>query len=536
LKKHIVVWLLLITQLFALEKVTLQLDWKFQFENAGFLMAQHQGFYKEVGLDVSILEYDSTVDTVNNVLDQKVNYGFYHSSIFVENGKVKPTVLLATYLQKSPLVFISQPEIKTPQNMKGKVVMGTANELKYSALGLLLEHYLINNENSTIIKHTFSLDEFINKKVDVMSAFTSNQLYELDKKGVDYTIIEPFEYGYNMSAGNLFASKKEVLENPLRTKAFVDASNKGWEYAVNHIEQTIEVIKKYYNVQKSKEALLYEAEQIKRLMMLDFFKIGEINSELTKLAFRQLKRAGVIHEDEVLHEFIYEQIIKNRQVEFYLTPEQKQYLQKKEDIKMCIDPNWYPFEAIENGSHIGIAADVMKIFEEKLGVPFRFIYVKSWQDSIYYAKQRTCDIFTMASSTPGRLKYMDFTSPYITLPTVVVTKNDKPFIDKLDDIKNYKIAAVKGYSIIEKLQSKHPFIQIVEVDSITQGLEMVFKGEVYGYIDNLMVVSSYIQKDYTGVLKVSLKLDEDLNFSVGTRNDEPILNEIFEQLVQSLDQ
>jgi diguanylate cyclase (GGDEF)-like protein len=536
LKKVLLVWLIISLQIFALEKVTLQLDWKFQFENAGFIMAQHKGFYKKAGLDVSILEYEGNTDIVNDVLTQKVNYGFYHSSIFVENGQVKPIVLLATYLQKSPLVFVAQPEIKTPQQMQGKTIMGTTNELKYSALGLLMQHYKIDANNSNIIKHTFSLDEFIKKEVDVMSAFTSNQLYELDRKKIPYTIIEPFEYGYNMSAGNLFTSKQEVTQNPLRTKAFIEASNKGWKYAINNIDETIETILKHYHVTKSKEALYYEAEQIKRLMMLDFFKIGEINTELTKLAFRQLKRAGVIEKQEVLHEFIYQRILQNSNVDFYLTQEQQAYLNKKKHITMCIDPNWYPFEAIRNGQHIGIAADVMKEFEQKLNTPIQFIYVKSWQESIDLAKDRSCDIFSMASSTPKRLKYMDFTTPYVSLPTVVVTKNDKPFVDKLNEIKGKTIAAVKGYSIIEQLKSKYPFVKIMEVDSIEEGLEMVFKGKAYGYIDNLMVVSSYIQKDYTGVLKVSSKLKEELSFSVGTRNDEPILNEIFEQLVQSLDE
>ena len=37
-----------------LEKVSLQLHWKYQFEFAGFLVAQEKGFYKDVGLDVNL--------------------------------------------------------------------------------------------------------------------------------------------------------------------------------------------------------------------------------------------------------------------------------------------------------------------------------------------------------------------------------------------------------------------------------------------------------------------------------------------------
>ena len=40
-----------------LEKVSLQLEWKYQFEHAGFIMAKEKGFYEEVGLDVELIEY-----------------------------------------------------------------------------------------------------------------------------------------------------------------------------------------------------------------------------------------------------------------------------------------------------------------------------------------------------------------------------------------------------------------------------------------------------------------------------------------------
>lgn len=517
-----------------LEKVNLQLDWKFQFENAGFIMAQEKGFYKEAGLDVAILEYEAGKDVVTTVLTQESNYGVYHSSIFVEDGKVKPIILLATYLQRSPLVFISHSLIKEPSQIIGKKIMGTSNELKYSALGLMLKHYNITKENSTILEHTFNLDSFINKEIDIMSAFTSNQLFELDKRGIKYYTIEPMDFGFNMSASNLFASKKEIEEHPQRTKRFIEASNRGWEYAINHIDETIEMLQKRYGVTKSKEALTFEAYEIKKLMILDFFKIGEINKELTELTFRQLKRSGFIDSNEELHRFSFDDVLKNIQREFELTDAERAYLQAKGKIKACVDPEWYPFEMIRDGKYVGIAADVMQHFANKLGIPIEHVNVSNWQESLTKAQRRECDIFSLATETPTRKLYMNFTQSYLSLPVVVVTTNEKPFMDNIRELKSKKIAAVKGYSIIEILHSKHPSIEMIEVKTIKEGLDMVMKGEVYGYIDNLMVVSSYIQKEYTGLLKVSARMNENLYFSIGTRNDEPLLLDIFNKVIPTL--
>lgn len=516
------------------QKVSLQLDWKMQFENAGFIMAKEKGFYKEAGLDVDILEYKSNIDIVSNVLNSSSNYGIYQSNLSIQERKLKPIVILATYLQKSPLVFISHTNIKKPQELLNKKIMITDNELKYSSLGLFLNHYNINKTNSKIIEHSFNLDAFINKEVDIMSAFTSNQLYELHKKNIPYYIIEPFDYGFNMSAANLFTSKEEILNHPQRTKKFIEASNKGWEYALKNVDETINILISKYSVKKSKDALAFEASELKKLMMLDFFKIGEINSELTKLTFRQLKKSGFIDKNEELGDFTFDDVVKKIDKTFYLTSQEKEYLQKKGVIKACVDPEWYPFEAIKNGEYIGIASDVMRHFSQKIGIPIEAQIVSSWQESIELAKNKKCDIFSLATSTPARAEYMNFTSPYLNLPIVVVTTNDKVFIDQFSDIKDKKIAAVSGYSIIEILKSKYPSVNIIEVNSIKDGLDMVMSGRAYGYIDNLISVSSYIQKNYSGLLKVSARLNQNLYFSIGTRKDEKILLDIFEKVIPTI--
>lgn len=520
----------------SLQKVTLQLDWKYQFEFAGFIAAKEKGFYQEAGLDVEFKEYQDGIDIVSDVLSQKSTYGVYNSSIVVENGHIKPIVLLATYFQRSPLVFVSQKGIKHPIDMLGKTIMGTADELKYSSLALLLDHFSISTKNARFKDHTFRTKDFLEHKVDVMSAFRSNQLYTLDQSGFPYEIIDPAEYGFVMSAVNLFTSQREALEHTERTQKFIDATNKGWEYALAHPDEIITLLLRKYHVEKSREALIYEAKVTKKLMMTDFYPIGQANEELTVRSFKQLEQAGSLAPGQNLGRFMFKDVVASSSNGISLTSTEKQYLLQKKKIVVCVDPEWYPFEAIREGRHIGIAADVMKNFGHKLGIPFEFKASSSWEESIEKAKKRECDIFSLASSTPDRLIYMDFTSPYVTLPVVMATTMDKPFTEDIATLTDKKLGAVKGYAITDKLKSENPDLRIVEVQSITDGLRRVESGELYGYIDNLMVTSSYIQKEYPGVLKVSSRLDDKVALSVGTRNDEPLLHDIFEKLVQNLDE
>lgn len=519
-----------------LEHVSIQMSWKFQFEYAGFIAAKEKGFYRDAGLDVELREYEHGVDTVAEVLKRKATYGLYNTSIVVEDGRLKPIVLLGTYFQHSPLIFVARKGIKNPADMIGKTIMGTKDEFKYSTLGLLLSHFGVTTNNARFVDHTFDVSDFVRGRVDVMSVFRSNELYYLDKAGIKYEIIDPADYGFLMSAVNLFTSPTEALTHIERTKRFIEATNRGWHYALEHSDEIIDLLIHKYKAKKSREALEYEAKVTKKLLLTDFYAVGEVNPELTIRAFKQLLQSGMLNRDQKLGQFMFSDIVAATRQGIALNPAEHEYLLRKKKVTMCVDPEWYPFEAIRKGEHIGIAADVMRHFEATLGVPIELVSTGSWDMSLQYAKERRCDILSLASSTPSRLAYMDFTRPYVTLPIVMATTMDKPFTEDVTTLLGKRLGAVKGYSITEQLKTNHPYLDVVEVKSVTEGLKMVEQGELYGYIDNLMVVSSYIQKEYTGQLKVSSRLEEKVDLGVGTRNDEPLLYSIFDKLVQSLDE
>ncbi|WP_241697684.1 diguanylate cyclase [Mariprofundus sp. NF] len=517
-----------------LEKVSLQLEWKYQFEYAGFIMAREKGFYSDVGLDVELREYETGDDPVENVLSQKANYGIHNSSVVINNGKLEPIILLATYFQQSPLVIVASKEIDSPNDLIGKTIMGTSNELKYSSLALMLNHFFVNRKNTVFKDHTFDMNDFIQHKVDAVTVFRTNQLYELNRQHIEYNIIDPADYGFVMSAVNVFTSYSEALNHPDRTQKFIDASNRGWNYALSHPDETISVIFDKYSKRKSLEALQFEAKVTREMMLLDFFEIGATNKDLSLRAVDQLQYSGLLQQDQELGDFMFEEALRKFGLGVKFTDKQKLYLQEKKEITMCVDPDWMPFESIHDGKHIGIAADVFATFEKHLPVPVRLVETQSWQESIAKAEKRECDIFSLASSTPEREKFMDFTSAYIDLPIVMATKTDTFFISNIDEVKDKKLGIVKGYAIAETLRAKFDSINIIDVDSISDGLRRVESGELFGYIDNLMVIANSIQKDFTGVLKVSSRLDEGVKLAIGTRSDQPQLRDVFEVLVSNI--
>ncbi|MFK5892679.1 MAG: transporter substrate-binding domain-containing protein [Pseudomonadota bacterium] len=217
-----------------------------------------------------------------------------------------------------------------------------------------------------------------------------------------------------------------------------------------------------------------------------------------------------------------------------LSSEEQDYLQKKGQIKFCVDPDWMPFEKIENGKYIGLASDYIKLISKQLNTPLVLESTKSWTQTLEKSKNRQCDIIAMAEKTVSREKYLDFTSPYIKTPIVVATKPGLAFIEDLKLIQNKKLALVKNYSLHEKLKEIYPDINLVNVESIHDGLNKVERGEVFGYLDNAIVINHEIQKNHLGSINISGRFNHQFRLRIATRNDEKLLHDIFEKALFSI--
>ena len=516
-----------------IEKVSLQLQWKHQFEFAGFYAAKEKGFYRDVGLDVELIEYDKTKDITDEVLKGRTQYGLSYSSIIAEYTEGKPLVLVANFFKQSPLVLIAQEDIKTPTSLKGKKVMGVSNSIDNITLLLMLDKFGVKTKDIINIPASFNIDDFINKKVDAMSAFITNELYYLDKKGIKYNIFDPVVYGAKYYDVNLFTSKEEVLKHPSRVEKFREASIKGWEYALKNKDEIIDIILQKYNTQnKSKEALLFEAVQIEQIMFPNVYKVGSIDIERVQMIADSFIQAGFVK--NIQHRDIESFIYGYKKNSLNLTDKELKYLKNKEEITICVDPNWMPLEAIINDKHVGMGADFVKLFENELGIPIRVIQTQTWSDSIEAAKRRECDLLSLSTQTNERLKYLNFTSPYLQIPLVIATALDKPIVIDISFIEHEKVAVTKGYALVEIIKNRYPNLEVVEVESIEEGFEKVRKSEVFGFADSLATIEYYFQNTTYEEFKIDAYFDEKLSLGFGVRNDDRELYTILEKIVKNI--
>jgi signal transduction histidine kinase len=215
--------------------------------------------------------------------------------------------------------------------------------------------------------------------------------------------------------------------------------------------------------------------------------------------------------------------------------EEKVYLEKKGVIRMSVDPNWMPFESIDkSGRHIGMSADFIRIMARRGKLNIQLIPAVSWDEAMHMVESRKSDMLALAAYTPGRARFLDFTTPFIEVQAVVATLIHQPFINSMEELADKRVGVIRGYSHAELIRRKHPAVRVVELEHYEEGLEKLQRGELYGIAGNMASIGYAIQKAKMANVKIGGRMDGDVMLSVATRNDEPLLGAIFEKLVRSL--
>jgi len=225
--------------------------------------------------------------------------------------------------------------------------------------------------------------------------------------------------------------------------------------------------------------------------------------------------------------------IVNKYITF--TKEEKEYLNKKDFITMCVDPDWEPYEQInKDGKHIGLAADFIKLVEKKIDKKFLLVPTQTWSQSLDYLKDGKCEILSFLNKTPKRDKFLNFTSILYEEPAVIVARNKVTYLDGLDSLEGKIVGVVKGYIIDEYLQENYPKINIKYMKNYEDGFNMIEDGKIYASINSLLGIGYLIRKNNLLNIKIAGKTNIKDLYRIGINKDDAILHSVLSKAVNSI--
>ena len=264
---------------FAQSAVSVQLRWLHQFQFAGYYAALNKGFYKDVGLDVTLVEGGPNVSAIDQVLQGRAQFGVSTSGLINAYQNGKPVLILAPIIQHSPLVLLSLGKDKTNPVEIAKA--GTIS-LQPGDESLELKAMFINEgiplSKVNITTDSQGLPDLLSGKIVAMNAYLSNEPFWLEQHHIPYSVLKPGVYGMDFYSDVLFTSRDFNNAQPKAVGDFRAATIKGWEYALDHQDEIIGLILAHYNTQgKTREQLLYEAKVLRQFITPDLIQIGHSN-------------------------------------------------------------------------------------------------------------------------------------------------------------------------------------------------------------------------------------------------------------------
>lgn len=498
----------------------------------------------------------SILEKINYLIPQR-DIVYLHNKWFLSDSRNKLFLNKdeIEFIKNNPIIKVAMAKDYKPFSFKEN---GIGKGFDFDLLDLLEEKSGLKFERIQN-SWTESLSNFKNKKVDLITGFTYN------KEREEFSLFSPSYYQSNLLL-NLFIRKDLPI-------------NRNITWSKNLAHKKIGIIKDVFfkkDIEKLGSFEIIEFHNKKELLLslnskeIDaiIFDISTIKNFSESNSYLEIKhyddieipdikksdiRIGIQKDNTNLHNILkktMDTIPSNKLSEFKkkwfhnkvendlsLSLSEKLYLKNKKEIRFCSDPNWLPFEAIsKKGEYKGIGSDLIKILSNRLDKKFVLVPTLSWAESLANIDNRKCDILPVSMNVESRRDSMNFTKAYTKEPFVIATKFDKIFIKDSLELANKKIGIVNSYAFSEVLKKKHKNINIVNVKNAKDGLERVRNGELFGYVDIVPAIVYTMQKYSMVDLKISGKLEFNIELSIASRNDEPELNEVLQKTLGTINE
>jgi len=215
------------------------------------------------------------------------------------------------------------------------------------------------------------------------------------------------------------------------------------------------------------------------------------------------------------------------------------YLKQHPILRVQSEADFPPFNYISEGKPVGVSIEYIRAITDKLGLQLKTIKNKSWSHYLEMLKNGELDVMLNVLKTESRLKYSNFTKPYVNANFISVTrKNESYIVQDLKSLKDKKIVTVKGYGVNDTIKNTFSQHTIIEVETGKAAFDLLESGEADVHFAVESDSSSRIGLGYMTSLRIS-PLPKELNIqniplSLATNKSNVILSSIINKAVKSI--
>ena len=291
------------------QKIVFTPQWTAQAQFAGYYVAQEKGFYREAGVEVEIVHPSVTQSAMTrmfNKTSQATTLQLCQAMELADSGTELVNILQTS--MNNAMVIVSARG-KDPLKQKGERVGIWSVGFGQLAICMSIKEGL----DYDWVRFSTNVNLFVSGALDATLAMSYNEYYQLLQAGMQLTdenVSRFCDHGYNVQEDGLYVTLDYYRKHKDQARRFAKASRRGWEWAVEHPEETLDIVMKYV---KSNRVATNRIMQ--RLMLKEVLRL-QIDRESKKREFRlrpdMVKRASYLMAENGMlqREVKYEELIE----------------------------------------------------------------------------------------------------------------------------------------------------------------------------------------------------------------------------------
>jgi NitT/TauT family transport system substrate-binding protein len=290
---------------FALDKVTLGLNWLADPEAGGYYQALVEGTYAKYGLDVTIQPGSPEGNGGMLLLAGKLDFfqgGDLLGDFLAEQRNI-PIVAVAADFQKDPQIFMSHPGVgldKWTDLPKASTAYVSAGGL-YSFYAWMVKVWGFSY--AKVKPYDFDSAPFIIDKHSIQEGYLTSEPYAVEQRGhFKPNVFLLADHGYSTYSSLIEARRKMVEQDPDLVQRFVNASAIGWRHYLYGDNAKANAAIKRANPEMTDGQIAYSIAKLKQYGVVDSgdalkLGIGAMTDARVKNFFDQMVKAGIVKPD-----------------------------------------------------------------------------------------------------------------------------------------------------------------------------------------------------------------------------------------------
>ncbi len=229
-------------------------------------------------------------------------------------------------------------------------------------------------------------------------------------------------------------------------------------FALDHPEKTIDLILQRYKPQASREALLFEAGQVRELMLPETFPIGAIIEERIRSVVQAFMAVDRQEDTAPLQGLLFERdgsaLLADEPVQTkkpLLTPEEQAWIRQHPGFTIG-GYSVPPFIIQDREKASGYIVDLLKAISSQVGLEpeFHINTVELMNDGL---RGGTLDVGMALVYLVKRDAWLEYSQPSVPIEFVIYARSERKDITGLSSLKDKTIAVIKGDAMTDNLKN-----------------------------------------------------------------------------------